>query len=355
MRANRWMLPAAAAVLLTAMPASRAQEPETVVGEVVEVSEVLLDVVVTDNRGNVVLGLDKDDFVVTENGSPVELNSATFYSHLRFLDSLDNAAELGIDPASVSVDRQFILFFHDQRRELSRLTARQLDAGRRARQWVASELEPTDWVAVVAYDTSLKILQDFTNDRQQLDGAIGRAVQGLDPVTEDAVRQPQGAPSLLPAFSALDMPIRRVYDALEAVARSTAHIRGRKNLAMFSIGFGEVNRFGFYTPDRRYYPEMVQALNDANVAVYAIDLIPSSDSLLGSSLNSLAADTGGEYYSTFVNFLAPLEQMATDNNGYYLLGYSVDKGAQSGYQEVAVDVRNPLFKVRARTGYLYGE
>lgn len=359
MRTLHRNLTTVAVTLLAAASLVTAQEPEAVVSEAVDVAEVLLDIVVTDGSGNVVLGLGKEDFIVEEDGEAVELNSVSFYSHHRFLESLERAEELGIDTDAVSVNRHFVLFFHDQRRLLPRLGARQLDAGRRARQWVANDLEPSDWVAVVAYDSSLKVLQDFTNDKEHLDEAIQSAVQGRDPNPAAATRQPDGAPSLVGRFSADSTKIRRIYDALAVVARSTAHIRGRKNLALFSIGFGDVNRFGFYTPDRRYYPDMERTLNDSNVAVYPIDLIPSSDfyvfDALSNALSSLAADTGGKYYSNFVNFLTPLEQMSADSNGYYLLSYSARGKGESGYQAVDVDTKNPDFRVRARQGYIRTE
>src|SRR5947209_9009165 len=47
----------------------------------VNVNEVLLDVLVTDAKGNVIVGLDKNDFVVKENGKPVALTGVTFYSN----------------------------------------------------------------------------------------------------------------------------------------------------------------------------------------------------------------------------------------------------------------------------------
>ncbi len=69
----------------------------------------------------------------------------------------------------------------------------------------------------------------------------------------------------------------------------------------------------------------------------------------------MAADTGGRYYFNFVNFRDPLQQVAEDNNGYYLLSYEAEhpRGEQ-GYREVEVETTNPAFVVRARKGYRYG-
>ena len=59
------------------------------------VNEVLMDVLVTDAKGNVIVGLDKSDFVVRENGKPVDLTGVTFYSNRRFLQSADALKKKG--------------------------------------------------------------------------------------------------------------------------------------------------------------------------------------------------------------------------------------------------------------------
>lgn len=348
----------------TPTTAAQDEPPTPEFEERLEVTEVLLDVLVTDRRGNVVLGLDEDDFVVEEDGEPVELSAVTFYSNRRFLESAERAEELGIDPGTVPTDRHFILFFHDQRHLLPRITAQLLDAGRRAEQWVRSELLPNDRVAVVGYGHKLKIFQDFTTDEQALTKAIEQAVRGVEPEPWPSRREETEGPSLLanlPSADRIRSLSARFYGAMEVLAAAAEGIPGRKNLILFSLGFGEVSTFGFYTPDSRYYRPMVRALNHANVAVYSIDLIsidPGSslrDNVFANSLSDLSSATGGRYYFNHVNFLTPLEQVAEDNSGYYLLAYrSRHPEGESGYQKVTVDTVNPELRVRAREGYEWG-
>ena len=343
-----------------------ASPPPAQFGGQIQVSEVLIDALVSDAAGNVVLGLGKDDFVVEEGGKPVTLNDVSFYSNRRLVDAPERAQQLGVAPGEVPADRYFILFFDDPRSALPRLSVQQLDAGRRAEQWVRSELLPNDYVAVVGYNFRLKVYSDFSDDPEKVVAGIENAMVGRE--IDDYASRPGGgsAPSLLAGLPAGKDAIRdastRIYGALELVARAVAPIRGRKNLALFSLGFGEVDTFGLYVPDSRFYPPMVHQLNDDNVAVYAIDLIPTAAGgpplgrFLGSSLNDLAVDTGGRYYYTFVNFVTPLEQMSDDTNGYYLLSYTSGHPAgESGYQKVEVRTANPEFRVRARRGYVYGD
>lgn len=349
--------------LLAAAPLRLAAQetPKARFGEKMEVSEVAIDALVTDPKGNIVLGLGKNDFKVEEDGKPMQLESVQFYSNRRFLESSEKARSLGIDPDAVPSNRYFILFFHDQHQLLPRLAAQELDAGRWAQKWVQADLLPNDYVAVATYDYSLHLYQDFTNDKDDLARALDRAVTGKDPAP---VPSPEGVPSLLthlPTGKALRDATPRIYDALDVLAQAAGSVPGRKNLVLFSLGFGDVDRLGLYTPDPRYYPDMVHTLNDNNVAVYTIDWIPTvafgplRDRILYNSLSDLAADTGGRYYYNFVNFLTPLEQISEDTNGYYLLTYRSEHPAgSSGYQKVELSTTDPGLRVRSREGYLYG-
>jgi VWFA-related protein len=326
-------------------------------GERIQITEVLLDVLVTDADGNVVVGLDKDDFVVEEKGQPVEVGSATFYGGTQLAAAPERT---GASPA----DRFFILFFHDLRREAPTLLRQQRDAVARSRQWAETSLGERDWVAVVSFYAKLRIHQDFTRDREAILAALDSVARGKDPgATWSAAAQLGEEPSLtrhLAQGKELRRQTPRLEDGLKVLADAAAHLRGRKNLVLFSIGFGEVDRFG-WKPDQRYYPRTERALNDANVAVYPIALTGGSFGrdpvveALGQSLSLLASDTGGRFYQNFANFSAPLDQVTEDNGGYYLLSYSAEYPAgDSGYREVSVRTTNPVLRVRARDGYAFG-
>jgi VWFA-related protein len=327
----------------------------------VEVTEVLLDVLVTDQSGNLVTGLKEDDFVVEEDGEQIDLSGVSFYS-TRYSGANDQAEVEGEIPAS----RYFIFFFHDQRfaaSDDSRLLRRQIRAARESRDWIETEMKPSDWVAVVSYDVKLKIHQDFTQDREILARALSDAARGLDPGNNWPSRR-QAIPSTqaslfrtLPVGKKLRKETRVIYDGMRLLAEATGHIVGRKNLLLFSTGFGEIDGSGIFArPDRRYYPDLEQSLNDHNVAVYPIDIVPAgSRHSQEGFLNTLASDSGGKYYQNVINFLTPLRKIADENIGYYLLSYSIEHPAgKSGYQKVSVRMRERRLQVRAPRGYRYG-
>lgn len=331
----------------------------------VNVNEVLLDVLVTDAKGNVIVGLDKNDFVVRENGKPVALSGVTFYSNRRLIESSPTLAKQGISVEQVPEDRYFILLFEDQKdtaQEAPRLLSQQMEAAKRARGWIQGEMLPNDWVAVASYDTRLKVQQDFTRDRKALIEAVGDAMKGKDREGNYPSRiDTSKGPSLLaglPKGQELRDKTTTLYEAMQALARSAGNVRGRKNLLLFTFGLpGRVDTFGQFVPDKRFFEPTVQALNANNVAAYTIDLTPPAvEHTLSDALNKLADDTGGRYFFNVTNFATPLDQVAQENNGYYLLSYTSEQPAgKSGFQEVEVKTANPEFRVKARRGYEYGK
>lgn len=333
-------------------------------GEQVNVGEVLLDVLVTDRQGHTIVGLGPQDFVVEENGKPVELTGSTFYSNRRFLESEAASQAKNLDVSRVPEDRYFILFFHDQKYasvEVPRLVDQYRAAIRDARRWAADKL-PSDYVAVVSYDSRLRVWSDFTTDPAQVVSALDALASGRDPEkswpsrVDDATKTPLLAN--LPKGAELGKRTEKVYDAFVELAKASRSIVGRKNLVYFGLGFGEQQFASFTRPDIRYWPATLRALNDANVAVYTVDVLgaTSQESPLRDVLSRVASETGGRYFRSFTNFATPLQQIAQETNGYYLLSYRAPEGAgdKSGYHEVTVRTKNPEFQVRTRTGYSRG-
>lgn len=352
----------------TGLAQGEPEEPREEFAEEMEVTEVVLDVLVTDKTGKIVVGLDEDDFVVEEDGERVELTGVTFYSNREFLASTDLARELDVDPDVVPAARHFILFFHDQRMLAPQLGRQMIDAVRGTRRWIRKELLPTDYVAVVGYGARLRLHRDFTNDPEKILEGVDAVLGAEEPEKWPSRREETGA-GTASLFARLPPPddealadlTASIYGGLALVARAAGFVEGRKNLVLFSLGFGDLDQFGSYRRDDRYYPTLVRVLNANNVAVYGLYINSTAPGRpfgfrgVGEALNDLARDTGGEAYYDFTTFRNPLEKLGDENNGYYLLSFSSrhPKGA-TGYQEVEVETTNPEFRVKGRGGYRYG-
>lgn len=367
------------ATLLAAALASGmgAQEPPAAIPEEpfeerLEVIEVLLDVVVTDRKGRIVAGLGTEDFRVREEGEPVELTSVEFVPHEAVFETAPGADPLAgmPDPRRALADRFFILFFQDDRLGNSVITGQMLDLTRWIERWIEEDLGYNDWVAVVGYQASLRLWTDFTRDRQRILDAVRAVTQGDRAFggRPSRDRRRPGDPSLAalmpPPGGERDRRTRNVQKALRLIGEASRGVVGRKNLLLFSIGFGRPPEPGFpnWSPHPTYYPAMREALNDHHVAVYAIDLLSTveqgsiQDRGLNQSLSQLADDTGGEYYFRFTDFLQPLRDVEEATTGYYMLSYAARVPADaSGFRRVEVEVDVPKLRVRTRRGYRFGE
>lgn len=352
-----FLLVVASGTGLSTHPARGQEEPAERFAEEVVVTEVLLDAVVTDKSGRVILGLGKDDFIVLENGREMEIAGVTFYSSAERQGSA--ALDLpGFDLSDIPENRSFILFIQElSGGSLRTLRLRMQRAGDALRDWVTTKLDPADEVAVVSYGYKLEVHQDFTSDRAALTRAVDRAVRGADPDKQWPSRRPPEAavgPLLgsLPAGKELRRRTKSIYSGLKLLAEAASTVPGRKNLVFVGPGFDPLRSAEY----QRMRPTL-QALNDANIAAYTIDLVPAHvQHSSRASLQKLAHATGGDFFYNFVRFETPLERIAAGTSGYYLIAYRSEHPAgEAGYQRVEVELVNPQFRVRARSGYAWGD
>ena len=148
---------------------------------------VSINVVVRDRAGNLVRGLTRGDFLVTEDGRPQTVSTFDFEE----LEARATAAPEAIPtvlggvggeaaaspPAAVAAPavslhgRRLIILLFD-------LTSLQPEEAKRAfdsaRDYVENRLAPADAVAITTLSTSLLVPQDFTGDRSALLAAIDR-------------------------------------------------------------------------------------------------------------------------------------------------------------------------------------
>jgi VWFA-related protein len=336
---------------LLALPLAAQQQPQF--GEKVEVNAVLIDAVVTDSGGHQILGLDKNDFVVKENGVDQSIDSVDYFTNRRLLNAPEEKAPFKVE--RVHEERYFVFFF-DKPSDAQLFDELSL-ARKAARDFVTNQMREGDRVAVVGHDVRLKVYSDFTSDKNQLARAI-------DDVSRFGNGTTAGPGPLLSAVNHPKMMDKSgtVYEALTVLSDALRGIKARKNLVLFSAGIFEpgqsVSNEGVVLSESRYYEPMIHALNAANVTVYAINLQRNAPEVpvFHQTLDRITAETNGDYYRRPVNFGPVVKKIEQETNGYYLITYTSHhpKGA-SGYQKVDVSVKDPSLHVRSRAGYTYGE
>ena len=196
-------------------------------------------------------------------------------------------------------------------------------------------MTPADLVAVVAFGNTLKVVANFTNDRELLKQSVDALVPGHEAALSqlaDAATAANGetlvSEDTSAAFTADDTEFNifntdRKLAAVEALCEVLEGIPGKKSIIQFTSGItqtGEENR-----------SELIAATNSANrsnVSIYSVDsrglltATPGGDASVGASggnamftgatvisqsqsrqdsretLATLAGDTGGRTFST---------------------------------------------------------
>ena len=175
MLAGKLLLPAAAVVLCVGWVAAQQVPPPDVPATVLRVNTrlVLVDVVVTDKKGQPVTDLTLEAFTLLENGKLQQI--AFFDQPAQRLK--EEAVELPLLPPHVYTNRPkyrkssappTILLLDG----LNTPTKDQSYARLQLLRYVDTQLEPGQQVAVFALANSLSVLQDFTDDPRLMRAAI---------------------------------------------------------------------------------------------------------------------------------------------------------------------------------------
>jgi len=220
--------------------AARAQQTPPVIRT--ETREVLVDVVVSDKKGQYIGDLEMKDFKVWEDNKEQQIKSFSF--------GADATAPDG------SKKRYLVLFFDAS----SMSPTEQVQARQAAAKFIASHAGPDNLIAVVNFTGSLQITQNFTDDISRLQAAVSGIRASTAPSNLTASL---GGPSL--TRSERDFGARSMLLGVRALARNLGEIKGRKSLVLFSSGFPLTNE------GRSEVTAAIDQCNKSNVAVYPID------------------------------------------------------------------------------------
>jgi VWFA-related protein len=369
---------------------------------------VVEDIIIKDKSGNPITGLKASDFVVYEDGKEQKVQFVEFQN----LDETATAMTLtrrGTEP-EVEVqtapkpvtqtqiapgkpgdikyrDRRLLVMFFDM---TSMPIADQIRAQAAAETFIKNQLTKSDLVAIMAFTTDLKVIEDFTDDRDQLlkqiRGLIVGDAQGFattssgDDASDDAA-----------AFNQDDSEFNifntdRQLSALESAVKMLGSLNEKKALVYFASG---MQRNG--TDNQAQLQATVNAAIRSNVSFYPIDArglqasAPLGDATRASSggsamytgasarsaqsnfqnqqetLYTLAADTGGKALLDNNDLSMGLVQAQKDVSSYYILGYYTSNEKLDGkFRAVKIALRDSALQSRLakfdyRRGYYAGK
>jgi VWFA-related protein len=416
-RTARW--PQLVLLLLTSSLAAHAQNTAAPISAPAPTPEntlhtrvplTIVDVVVTDAKGNPVHGLKQSDFTLLEDNQPVPLSS--FDEHRSGQVSLAPATPppalppntfTNNSPTPPSANPLVILLFDP----LNVSAGDQLNLRKRMLQ-VVDTLPAGTRIAVFNLYSHLSIVQGFTTDRDLIRTAITakKIPPALSPIQDPFPGPVDNDPALeaIPKSQIVDQQgeasaLRGQFEitGLNQIARFMSAIPGRKNLIWFTASFplqfppfpdevafpprkGEMLRTQTYD----LAPQLkatLDLLTRAHVAVYPVesrglmvppsprlDRTPSPDGLSFSkfeientkfttitehlTMETIAEQTGGKAFYNTNGFAESTQQAIELGSNFYTLTYiSPNQKLDTRFRKIAVKTAIPRLHLDYRNGY----
>ncbi len=345
---------AAVAIGVLAATAAAQEIPERpgTYREEARVERVVVDAYVTGSDGEPMPDLTVANFRLFVDGLPAPLESAEWIAaEMAEVPAIVGAepgregTETSALPAAPPPGRLLILFFQTSF-EPTRLIGF-LRMAIQAHRFV-SQLLPSDRVAVVSFDSHLKLRQDFTSDHEKIDQAIDQAIRTGPPPPPD----PQADPVLARSFdfygaSKAVTPER----ALLLIARAAQPIPGAKSMLFFGWGFGTIGGMSgpIATEERDWFAAM-RRVAAARISIFTLDVSDADYHTLETSLRVAADITGGLYEKTHIFPRLAMDRVRRAIAGRYQLVFKRPPGPL-GFHSIAVELVGRKGEITYRTYY----
>jgi VWFA-related protein len=259
----------------------------------------------------------------------------------------------------------------------------QVRAQKEALKFLKEQMTPSDLVAIMTFSSDVKVVQDFTDDRDLLNKDLKNIVvgegQGFDTSSSDDSSSDTGA-----AFTQDDSEFNifntdRQLAALETAVRMLASLNEKKALVYFASGIQKQgldndaqlratinaairSNTSFYTVDARGLVASAPLGNATKSSpggngMYTGSSGRSAQNSFASqqeTLYTLAADTGGKALLDNNDLSMGIQQAQKDISSYYIIGYYSHNDKNDG-QFRKVDIRlKPTVTEKYSLDYRHG-
>jgi VWFA-related protein len=366
---------------------------------------VVEDVMVKGKDGNPVEGLKASDFTVIEDGKPQKIAVFEFQKleeqaapgapapstkepEKSAVQPVIATQIAGEKPGDIKYkDRRLLVMFFDM---TSMPIQDQIRAQNAAVKFLKTQMTPSDLMAIMSFSSDVKVVEDFTEDRDRLQKDIEKLTigegQGLDENVSDDSSADTGA-----AFQQDDSEFNifntdRQLSALETAVKMLGTLNEKKALIYFASG---MTRNG--VDNQAQLQATINAAIRANVSFYPIDArglvaqAPLGDATKGSpggqgmysgssaraatgkfqgqqeTLYALAADTGGKALLDNNDLSAGIVQAQKDIGSYYIIGYySTNEALDGRFRRIKISLKDSAVSARIakldyRQGYYAGK
>lgn len=361
---------------------------------------VIVDLTARDKNGRPITTLKRDDVEVFEDGVRQEIKVfelqklegealAPIAVDSKNPKVIEEKAAISVKPAMVAPapgtikyqDKRLICLFFDM---TSMDTPEQLRAQEAAVKFLATQMTSADLVEIMTYTTAIKVIQEWTDDRDALINTVKKITigEGADLADMGVTSADEGDDS--GSFVADETEFNifntdRKLAALEDASRKLSMFPEKKALIYFSSG---VQKTG--VENQSQIKATTNAASKANVMIYPVDarglvaLAPQGDATQASSrgtgmndgtkqstlrsnfndsqetLVTLAADTGGKAMLDTNDLGLGIRQAQQDMASYYIIGYTSRNEAEDGkYRRIDLRLKDKTLvaKLDFRRGY----
>ena len=291
-------------------PAQRPQEPPPQVAISVQSNLVNVDAIVTDQDGNLVTGLKRENFRVLDDGQPQQIT---------------NFAPTDA-PITVVILMEYSSTYWGYYQGYF---------GYKAQLWAdgfLQALKPQDWVALKTFDLRTTLQEDFTQDKRSIDEAI----------------RTLGFPNFHEAV---------LFDAVYETLNQLRDVKGKKSILLLATGFDTFSKHNL--------DQILTRLKETETTIFAvgmgeeIDLYSPGGAGIGymqakNQLSTFARLTGG--YAFFPRFQGEMPDIFNTVAAYlrsqYTLVFSPSTPQDGKYHKIAVQILddngNPMMLVNKK-------
>jgi len=314
--------------------------------ESVEVTRLIVDARVVDDDGHAVAGLDANDFTVRIADRPVRVEFAQWIGGAEPHRPPLSSTRLG-GVVDVEVRGRLLVVVVQKSLERDRLAGllRVLQHSGR----LLDVVTPHDRVAVLSFDSHLKLWLDFTDDLDRVRTVLGDEVMFREP----GPLEPVDGVSLVAGLSRdAGRATYTIEEALVRLGRALEPLPGAKSVVLIGYGFGEMTvTLGMVgSLQNRRHVQGRDALQAARAAVFSLDVTDVDYHSFEHGLETVSAETGGLFVRTRNRVGRAVTQVADALVGHYVLFTEVPE-LEPGVHPVEVDLADREGTVLARTTY----
>lgn len=266
------------------------------VGISVSVPVVDVDVIVTDNEGNFLTTLKKENFRILEDGKPQQISNFA--------------------PTEGPITMVILMEFSKLGYEYFAYTAREWAA------YFLQNLKPQDWIALMDFDLKTRLDVDFTHNGNEVFEYLNSMV--------------------FPGFSEANL-----FDALSETLDRLADVKGKKSILLLASGFDTFSKHNL--------DQTIKRLRTTDVTIFAVGTAQPLSMYMpdGGGVNYLQAQnqlktfasmTGGKAWFPALEGQVPeiLREVVGSLRSQYSLGYVPQNASLDGkYHKIKVELVAP--------------